>query len=141
MDETTALPTEEITINENVSSEPITEEVPTPAQVVAHEILNELQQSIEVPEEEQQEQEIEENEPTPQIDYIKQLSDINNSLGNIYDSNFTNLQAVIDRQDSLQNEILLIKQQNNEYMQFFYVTNSLYVGLLVAILFFKGLKK
>ena len=139
MDEITALPTEENTTNEN--SEPITEEVPTPAQVVAHEILNELQQSIEVPEEEQEEQVIEENEPTPQIDYTQQLSDINNSLNNLLDANSTNLQAITDRQDTLQNEILLIKQQNNEYMQFFYVTNSLYIGLLVAILFFKGLKK
>ena len=141
MDEITALPTEENAVNENETSEPITEEVPTPAQVVAHEILNELQQSIEVPEENTEEEEVEESEPSPQIDYSQQLSDINISLDDLSNTVSTNLQSVIDRQDSIQNEIMLVKEQHEEYMLFFYVTNSLYVGLFVAILFFKGLKK
>lgn len=135
-------PALDITVQEE-TTEPAIEEVPTPAQVVAHEILNELQQSIEVPETEETEAQetTEENEPAPQIDYSKQLSDINNTLSNIYNEIDTDLQSVTDRQDTLQNEIILIKQQNEEYMEFFYVTNSLFVGLFVAILFFKGLKK
>lgn len=103
---------------------------------IAVNLLNELQ-SISDQQEDNQE-EIVENE---QIDYSQQLSDINNSLDTLHNDIVGLSSAIGEMQGSIEsipNEISMIF---SDFIDFQYVLLSIYLGILIAILFFMGLKK
>lgn len=81
------------------------------------------------------------NEEPAQTDYGQQLSDINSKLDDLYSSVNQLSESVVDLQTTSENQPDNIRSSFDDIVQFQYVTLSLIFGLLIAILFFKGLKK
>lgn len=81
------------------------------------------------------------NEEPAQTDYSQQLSDIYTKLDDLYISVNQLSQSVSDLQTTSENQPDNIRSSFDDIAQFHYVTLSLIFGLLIAILFFKGLKK
>lgn len=82
-----------------------------------------------------------EDEQVEQIDYTQQISDINSTINLLRSDIDSNSQSITTLTDSLESFPTDIREQFDDIVTFQYVSLSLYVGLLVAIIFFKGLKK
>lgn len=119
---------------ENVENPQVTEL----AQALYSEIKNQAQNDSENIED--TETETDEVEQVEQVDYSEQISDIYDRISDLQSGIDTNTQSIASIGYSVETLPNDIRASFDDIVQFQYVTLSLYVGILIAIIFFKGLK-
>lgn len=107
---------------------------------ISQNILTELVEQSFVEDSEEQSEE-ESSEPDPQIDYTQQLSDINSSIADLRSDLDSLGESVALQSDTLEVVPSEIRSEFDDIITFQYLTFSLIFGVLVAIIFFQGLRK